>query len=628
MRTLSRLFSQFVLVCAFVCAFSAAAVATPSVQMMSIDDVRPGMRGYGLTVFRGTEPERFDVEVVDVIHRFRPDQDMILIRTPHPVLDRVNIVAGMSGSPIYLDNKLVGAYAFGWPFGNEPIAGVTPIANMLNDMRRPTRPNSFFGSNPLAALSPRQPPRNLADTLPFGADDGEPTNGLTAIRALRNRLAPQRAAASSLGMEAAATPLWVGGLPDDVVAMLETELAPMGLIPVQAGGAGATRADPTAPTGYVDGGAIAIQIARGDIALTAIGTVTYVDPGGRLVAFGHPMMEQGEVGLPSAVARVAHVMSSVQRSFKIGEAVRPLGTLIHDRQTSIVIDTHRAPAVVPIHVHINGVPGDQRTDWNVEVASHRAITPTVTLAVIQAAIKSSAADQTFVSFRARTEMTIAGYGPISITDEGAVNAGPGTMPLASLRAFSLFEIVFGNPFVESRVERVDFNIDFTFEQTTMTLIDARVPDAEVESGDTVHAILTFRRFGQPDLVRTIDVVVPERLAGQTVRLDLRPANMIPRPVGRADTFAALIDTVRDAHPATELAATFDMPGRSMAFPMHVAQELPGSALDALSLAHSAVGSNAYAVQTSTYFPMGAVVVGNAGIELHVARTRLSRSLVP
>src|SRR5689334_3612772 len=98
---------------------------------MPVSEIRPGMKGYGLTVFRGTTPERFGVEVVDVLHNFRPDQDLVLIRTEHPLLERAITVAGMSGSPIYLNEKLIGAYAYGWTFGKEPIAGVTPIANMM-----------------------------------------------------------------------------------------------------------------------------------------------------------------------------------------------------------------------------------------------------------------------------------------------------------------------------------------------------------------------------------------------------------------------------------------------------------------------------------------------------------------
>jgi len=622
---LSRFLSVLCLVSALFCAVSATAVATERIPMMSVADVRPGMRGYGLTVFRGTEPERFDVEVIDVVHRFRPDQDLVLIRTPHPVLDQVHIVAGMSGSPVYLEGKLLGAYAYGWPFGNEPVAGVTPIENMLTEMRRPTRPDSFFGSRVASVLPRRGAPRSIAEGLPFGFDGGVLPDAFTAIRALRERIAPRPSSASG-GLVPASTPLSVGGLPDDVVAMLDRELSPLGLEPVQAGGAG-RGVDPSAPTGYVDGGAIAVQIVRGDISMSAIGTVTYVDSSGRLVAFGHPMLEQGELGLPVAIGRISHVMSSVQRSFKIGEAVRPLGSLIHDRQSAIVIDAHRQPATIPVTIRIRGIEGAPRTEWNVEVASHRAMTPVLTLAAIQAALKSTSADQTDVAFKAHTEMQIAGYGTIELDDEGATTAGASATPLSSLRAFSLFEVVYGNPFVESRIERVTFDIEFQFGRTVLTLIDARVPDSEVEPGDRVPVILTFRRFGQPDRIETVYLDVPERLAGQTIRFELKPASSIPRPVGRAESFAALIDYVRDAHPATELGVTVDLPGRSLAFPGTLAEDLPPSAIDALMLARATEGSSPYAVQSVSYVPMGAVIAGSTSVELRVAPMRSSRSLV-
>src|SRR5690606_6424311 len=104
---------------------------------MDVKDIKPGMKGYGLTVFEGTQPEKFAVEVIDVLRNFRPRQDLVLIKTTHPRLEVAKVVAGMSGSPIYVDGKMIGAYAYGWTFGAEPIAGVTPIGNMLDDLARP-----------------------------------------------------------------------------------------------------------------------------------------------------------------------------------------------------------------------------------------------------------------------------------------------------------------------------------------------------------------------------------------------------------------------------------------------------------------------------------------------------------
>src|SRR4051812_4788298 len=107
---------------------------------MPVSEIHPGMKGYGLTVFQGVKPERFDVEVIDVLKYFRPKQDLILVKTKHPRLEITKVVAGMSGSPIYLNDKMIGAYAYGWSFGSEPVAGVTPIANMLGELARPLPP--------------------------------------------------------------------------------------------------------------------------------------------------------------------------------------------------------------------------------------------------------------------------------------------------------------------------------------------------------------------------------------------------------------------------------------------------------------------------------------------------------
>src|SRR4029077_10377809 len=117
-------------------------------------EIKEGMKGYGLTVFKGTEPERFDVEVIGVLHHFRPGQELILIKTPHPRLDVVKTVRGTSGSPIYLDGRPAGAYAYSLAaFEVEPVAGVTPIDLMLTEMRRPIPPGFWppIGGGPLAA---------------------------------------------------------------------------------------------------------------------------------------------------------------------------------------------------------------------------------------------------------------------------------------------------------------------------------------------------------------------------------------------------------------------------------------------------------------------------------------------
>src|SRR5687768_5775668 len=133
------------------CLLASVGAAPATLKTMGVDEVRAGMRGYGLTVFEGTRPERFDIEVIGVLHNFRPDQDLVLIKTPHPLLNHAGSVAGMSGSPVYIEDRLIGAYAYGWAFGKDPIAGVTPIATMLREIDRPLSPTPFPLAPPLPA---------------------------------------------------------------------------------------------------------------------------------------------------------------------------------------------------------------------------------------------------------------------------------------------------------------------------------------------------------------------------------------------------------------------------------------------------------------------------------------------
>ena len=312
-------------------------------DIMPVSEIHPGMKGYGLTVFQGTKPERFDVEVIDVLKNFRPKQDLILVKTPHPRLKITKVVAGMSGSPIYLNDKMIGAYAYGWSFGSEPVAGVTPIRNMLDELARPL-PDRIDGW-PLklsAGPPPRQRARARARCAASLSGRARPLRRARARRAVgararSRRLAPERAHA---GLDADSARRHGSRS----IAFAQQLMAPLGLEPLQAGGGGAQ--DATAPTRYVDGGAIGVQLVRGDMSAMGLGTVTRVE-GDKLVAFGHPMSELGVTALPTAIGRVHWILASDQRSFKIGMAVRDVGALVNDRQSAIVVLAQREGAGDP-----------------------------------------------------------------------------------------------------------------------------------------------------------------------------------------------------------------------------------------------------------------------------------------
>ena len=593
-----------------------ATIAQSSAGFIHVDEIEPGMKGYGLSVFRGTAPERFDVEVIDVLHNFRPNQDLILIRTPHPLLDRARGVAGCSGSPIYLDGRLAGAYAYGWSYGTDPVVGVTPIANMLAELKRPVRMDMFPGARPLPsrpsakAAPKRQDGERLAGLPPYLGD--QEVDALSTIRALQRKRAASQA---PVGLQPTSTPVMLGGFSDSVAHMLAEELEPLGFVGTQSSTGGSKRGGPKA---YEAGGAVAVELARGDISMSGVGTVTHVDRGGRVLAFGHPMMDAGATGLPTATARVLHVLVSELRSFKIAEAAHPLGALVQDRQPAIVVDPDIAPARIPVRVKINGVEGAPKTEWNVEVASHRVLTPTIVFSVIANAVKSTASDATDVIFHARSKLGIEGHGVVSLDERGFSPLGAASPAVFSqLRMFALMEAAFANAFETSRPTSVDLELDLELSREVYQVADASIAYDEVDPGEEVTIYVRLRRVNRPDTIRAVKVKVPHAAAGRMVQVVVAAGNQVPIEQPRPGSLGDLIEQTQRRYPATSLVVALQMPTRGLRFEGHVVDSLPASALNSLQLVSSSEDSRPFITQSRTEIPMPQVVIGGAKLALRV-----------
>jgi len=601
----------------------------PRATTISVAEIRPGMRGYGLTVFRGTQPERFQVTVIDVLHNFRPDQDLILVRTDHPILDHASTVAGMSGSPIYLDNRLAGAYAYGWPFGKDPVAGVTPIASMLAEMRRPLRSNAFPGARPIptararpSAARPRFTRSRLAGLSPYLG--GARRSALQPLEehGARMGLGPVATADSPRRLVRAATPIMMGGLDDSVVDELGARLERFGLVTLQTGGS-APRADrgqrarPSAASHFIDGGAIGVQLIRGDVNATAIGTVTHV-AGQRLVAFGHPMMNAGEIGLPTCTARVLHILASENRSFKIAEGLDPLGTLTHDRQAAIVVDSNLAAATVPVRVRIHGVDGAPRTEWNMEVVSHRVLTPMLVFAAIENAVKASVGDEVDMMFTGRSRVSIERHGQVDASDVGWSAAGASDAgALGRLRLFSFLEAAYGNPFEDLRATGVDLDLYLRFARDVTEIVDASVATDEVDPGGRVNVHVRVRPYGRPETVRVVPVEIPTAAAGQEIEIAIQPGDDVAIEQPDPRNVDDILDIVRRAYPATSMVVSVKMPSRGLRLQGHVVRSLPRSALDALQLANESDPGESFTTYDRRAIDAGHVLAGAARLRLRV-----------
>jgi hypothetical protein len=601
------------------------AVGQVRTTTIAVDEIRRGMRGYGLTVFQGETPERFDVEVIDVLHNFRPSQDLILVRTNHPVLMNAPTVAGMSGSPVYIEGRLAGAYAYGWPFGRDPVIGVTPIASMMAEMARPLRRvwNSALAPAPTpAATTPharlgRVPNHeSMAGLDPYRGES--PRDAFAALHEHAERFGYAHNAHSEVVR--AATPILLGGFGNRAAAELTTLLDPFGLVPLQTGGSN-TQAPPAgSATRFIDGGAIAVTLVRGDINATAVGTVTHV-AGNRVIAFGHPMLGSGETGLPTATARVLHILASQERSFKIAEAIRPLGALVNDRQAAIVVDSSLTARTVPLTVRVHGVEGAPRSEWHMQVANYRSITPVLMLAMLTNAIESTAGDDTDVMFEARSRVSIVNKPTIDLTDFGYTSGSAGSArSLSRLRLFSVLEAVYGNPFEESEISGLEMDLTLRFERDVTQIVSASVAADEVDPGSTVQVHVTLRPYNGMEQVRIVPVAIPMLAAGTEVEIVLQPGNDVALEQPIARSLDDLLSIVQTGLPSRSLVISTRMPSRGLRFEGRVVNSLPNSVMDTMQLANESSGPQPFVTQERLSVDIGHVVSGSARLRVQVRRT--------
>lgn len=585
-------------------------------DILTVDQIRPGMKGYGLTVFEGTKPEKFGVEVIDVIKNFRPRQDAILIKTLHPRLDVVNVVRGMSGSPIYIDGKMIGAYAYGWSFGKEPVAGVTPIESMLEDLERPL-PKSIFGwpleplSTPQKAAPPRPAPKPEAKLDGFDNPNTRFTGNITDYHLdehaaeLKDRSPFGKR--DSAGLRPVATPILLGGMSEATTGLARELLEPLGLEPQQGGGGGAP--DPNAPLHYEDGGAIAVQLISGDLSASGLGTVTRVE-GDRLVAFGHPMMGGGVTSLPTAVGRVSWFLASEAASFKLGTAVRPLGALVNDRQASIVVsETAKAP-LVHVTVHIDGAPGAPYSDWSFEVAHEKFMTPSFLAMAIGEALQATASERQDISWTAESKVKIKGQPEITLEDFG-VSIGGTPDPREFVRSHLVSSVggVLNNPWEPALLESIAVRIKLDYARDILRLREARAIETEVDAGQPVNIVLTLIPFAGPPITRTISVPIPKYLAGSTLKLAIRPGHSVPREKASPETLSEFVANLEDPiYPPKSVVVSYAA-GGGVAFKGRVAENLPPGALDSIrqrtaSFSPEAFKSNRYHVVELKDFMVG------------------------
>jgi SpoIVB peptidase S55 len=329
-----RILFRGVLALGVASALSGGILLAQPFDILPEENVVAGMKGYGVTdMGDGRGIQRFDVEILGLLKRFAPGQDLILARVGGIGLEKAGIIAGMSGSPIYVEGKLVGALAYGWPFSKDPICGVTPIQSMLDIRHAPPAPPVPIAGGAVSTAS-------LLSAF---------TDSRFADR-FDELVKPFRASASG-PLAALPLPVSIGG-PLGAGPLLTRIAEAANWMTVPSGTAPSAPANAAPPGPLKPGSAVATQLLSGDMDLSATGTVTWVE-GNSVLAFGHPFLSMGPVSMPMAQAQVLTVLPSLYRSFKFAATGPVLGSITQDRSTGILGTFGTQAPMVPITVRIS-----------------------------------------------------------------------------------------------------------------------------------------------------------------------------------------------------------------------------------------------------------------------------------
>lgn len=542
-----------------------------------VDDIRPGMVGKGRTVMVGTKLEEFDAEVLGVMRGVSPGRDMVLCRLKGCNLEHAGIIQGMSGSPIYIDGKLLGAVAFAWEFAKDPIAGVTPFAQMVeyvrsNDRRIAKEPRDMgIHAGTFGTVSPV-----VDGLLPSGSDGPVDTLGPIAV-----------SGGALAGMRPIATPMAASGFTPRALAVLEQRFRPIGLAPMAGGSASKQVLEVEGGKPLVPGAPLSIAMVTGDFDLSGIGTVTHVE-GDRVYGFGHPMFSLGACDLPLMTGYIHTVYPRASVSMKMGSPLKIVGVIDTDVSTGVAGRIGPKPDMLPVSVRVKtGRYADPRT-FHVAIVREPNLLPSLVMAVLTNAIDTEGNLPEELTARIKATVKLKGHDPILLEDTFSGLRYTGQMGPSALFSpiASIVNILVKNPYGKVRIESLDADVEIIPGRAVAAVESIRLGSDRIEPGETLEAFVTLKPFKGERRTLRIALPIPADFeegfhdanvldASNSLRRRLRnePARSEPRDV------AALLDFLRfQVQPRhTVLYLHVALPERGVAVEGQALPNLPGSA---------------------------------------------------
>ena len=473
------------------------------VPLFPLEDLRPGMKGTARTVFSGTETQEFGVEILGVLPGFPgPRQSAIIARLTGANVEKTGVFAGMSGSPVYIDGKMVGAIAFSFPFSKEPIAGITPIKQMIDLFNKGAENNS-----------PRPQEPRAVSFAQLASSEWKPSLPKPAVSSV-SLLTPVSSASPLfplLGqqMTPIATPLVFTGISQESLAIFAPQLVASGLLPVSGAG-GSADITPLAPADantFVPGSSISVQLVRGDYSLAAAGTVTLRD-GDRIYAFGHPFLSLGSADMPMTETSVVTVIPNVNNSFKLSVPGRMVGSISQDRASGVFGLLGKAPKMIPVTINLH-TSRDRKETYSYEIASDSFLTPLLLNITVFNTITSSERALGDSTLSVKGQIKVKGQEAVQIdrrfsaANSAALAAGSIATPVGSLLA---------SGFDDVQLDGITLDIASTDTKYAGTLERIALDRTEVRRGEKIEIQAYVRTESGKQFVQRIPVQIPEDAA--------------------------------------------------------------------------------------------------------------------
>jgi len=492
---------RWLLIAVAIVLLTTASAGWAATEFFRVEDLRPGMKGIGKTCYQGTKPEEFQVEIIGVMRGVSPGGNAVLAKFSGGPLGQTGIFEGMSGSPVFIDGKLLGAVAFSFPFSKEAIGGITPITQMVDAFKE----SGTYSSSPKVILKNSMlwnyqlsPPQNIKDQS-------------LLISPLDTQLQPALAPFGGHALVPISTPLSLAGFGPETLKIFAPQIRALGMTilqgtastSLQAAGAPKT-ARPGDNSPIEPGSNIVVPLVRGDLDASAGGTVTYVD-GDKLYAFGHLLFDLGFTELPMHKGYSLTVFPSLQSSFKILETGEPVGTIRQDRESGIYGILGEKARMIPIQVHMT-TSRDVKKELKFEVARDRFLTPFLINLTVYNSIVSSERALGVQTLQVKGKISIKGEQPVEI--ENRFSSDSNAPIFASLSIAVPVNFLLASGYKNLDLENIDLNITAQEDDREAVLDSIRFDRTELRAGDAVDLQILYRRPNGETIQDSYPIKIP------------------------------------------------------------------------------------------------------------------------